>query len=227
MQSGRPNHDDPQMSDHPIFARVYDRLMAGTERAGLAEMRREVLASASGRTLELGAGTGLNLEHYTDAVTELVLAEPDPHMAARLRIRLADQGTAAGRPSVIEAAAEELPFDDGSFDTVVATLVFCTVDDPPRAAAEARRVLVEGGRLLYLEHVRSSSPRLARWQDRLERPWGFFAGGCHPNRATDQLLAGAGFWIDHLEKGTLPKVPPLARPLIRGTARRPSAAEDH
>src|ERR671910_1512247 len=103
MQSGRPNHDDPQMSDHPIFARVYDRLMAGTERAGLAEMRREVLASASGRTLELGAGTGLNLEHYTDAVTELVLAEPDPHMATRLRSRLAEQGTSAGRPSVIDA----------------------------------------------------------------------------------------------------------------------------
>jgi len=221
VQSRRANHDDPRMSDHPIFARVYDRLMAGTERAGLAEMRGDLLASASGRTLELGAGTGLNLEHYTDAVTELVLAEPEPHMAARLRKRLADQGTAAGRPSVIHAAAEELPFDDGSFDTVVATLVLCTVDDPRRAAAEARRVLVEGGRFLYLEHVRSSSPRLAWWQDRLERPWGFFAGGCHPNRATDQLLAGAGFWIDHLERGTLPKAPPLARPLIRGVARRP------
>ena len=105
-------------------------------------------------------------------------------------------------------------------------VVLCTVDDPPRAAAEARRVLVEGGRFLYLEHVRSSSPRLAWWQDRLERPWGFFAGGCHPNRATDQLLAGAGFWIDHLERGTLPKAPPLARPLIRGVARRPSGADD-
>jgi ubiquinone/menaquinone biosynthesis C-methylase UbiE len=209
------------MKEHPIFARLYDRLVEGTERAGLAEMRRELLASASGRTLELGAGTGHNLEHYADAVTELVLVEPDPHMAARLRRRLADEGTAAGRPSVIEAAAEELPFDDGSFDTVVATLVFCTVDDPTRAAAEARRVLVEGGRLLYLEHIRSSSPRLASWQDRLDRPWGFFSGGCHPNRATDQLLADAGFWIDHLEKGTLPKAPPLARPLIRGTARRP------
>jgi SAM-dependent methyltransferase len=226
VQSRRANHDDPRMKEHPIFARFYDRLVEGTERAGLAEMRGELLASASGRTLELGAGTGRNLVHYTDAVTELVLVEPDPHMAARLRMRLTDQGTAAGRPSVIHAAAEELPFDDGSFDTVVATLVFCTVDDPPRAAAEARRVLVEGGRLLYLEHVRSSSPRLAWWQDRLERPWGFFAGGCHPNRATDQLLAGAGFWIDHMEKGTLPKAPPLARPLIRGVARRPSAADD-
>jgi len=210
------------MAEHPVFARFYDRLTAGIERGGLAEMRRQLVARASGRTMELGAGTGHNLEHYTDAVTELILAEPDPHMATRLRERLAAEGTAAGSPSVIEAAAEDLPFDDGSFDTVVATLVFCTVADPARAAAEARRVLVEGGSLLFLEHVRSSSPRLARWQDRLQRPWGFFAGGCHPNRATDGLLAGAGFWIEQLERTTMPKAFPLIRPLISGVARRPS-----
>jgi ubiquinone/menaquinone biosynthesis C-methylase UbiE len=208
--------------DHPLFARFYDRLTARTERAGLGEMRRELLSSASGRVLELGAGTGHNLEHYTDAVTELVLAEPDPNMAKLLRERLEREGTPAGNPSVIEAAAEELPFDDGSFDVVVATLVLCTVENPVRAVAEARRVLVEGGRFLYLEHVRSARPGLARWQDWLERPWGRFAGGCHPNRATDQLLAGAGFWIDSLERDKLPKAPPLVRPLIRGVAIRPS-----
>ncbi len=225
VQSGRATDDHSRVPGHPIFARFYDRLMEGTERAGLAEMRRTLLASATGRTLELGAGTGHNLEHYTDAVTELVLAEPDPHMADRLRSRLAQDGTAARRPSVIAAPAEQLPFDDGSFDTVVATLVFCTVEDPERAIADVRRVLVEGGRFLYLEHVRSTSRRLARWQDRLMRPWGFIAAGCHPNRATDQLLAGAGFWIDSLERGRLPKAPPIVRPLIRGVARRPSAAE--
>jgi ubiquinone/menaquinone biosynthesis C-methylase UbiE len=210
------------MSEHPIFARFYDRLTAGTERAGLGDMRRTLLAGASGRVLELGAGTGHNLPYYSDAVTELVMAEPDPHMATRLRERLEAEGTPAGRPSVIEAPAEDLPFDDGSFDTVVATLVLCTVQDQPRALAEARRVLVEGGTLLYLEHVRSARPRLARWQDRLERPWGFFAGGCHPNRPTDQEIAGAGFWIDSLEREKLPKAPPIVRPLIRGVARRPS-----
>ena len=212
------------MKGHPIFAALYDRMLAGTERAGLMEMRRELLTHASGRVLELGAGTGHNLEHYTDAVTELVMTEPDPHMARRLRERLASHGSPVASASVVEAPAEDLPFDDGSFDTVVATLVFCTVEDPPRAVAEARRVLVEGGTLLYLEHVRAQSSRLARWQDRLERPWGFFAAGCHPNRATDQLLAGAGFWIDSMEWGRLPKAPPIARPLIRGVARRPSAA---
>jgi ubiquinone/menaquinone biosynthesis C-methylase UbiE len=210
------------VSEHPIFARFYDRMTAGTERAGLGEMRRELLSSATGRVLELGAGTGHNLPYYTSEVTELVMSEPDPHMATRLRDTLGEEGTAAGKPSVIVAPAEDLPFDDGSFDAVVATLVLCTVTDPARAVAEARRVLVEGGSLLYLEHVRSTSRQRAWWQDRLERPWGFFAGGCHPNRPTDQLLADAGFWIDSLERAKLPKAPPIVRPLIRGVARRPS-----
>ena len=133
------------MTEHPIFARFYDRLMAGTERAGLGEMRGALLAEASGRVLELGGGTGHNLEHYTDAVTELVMAEPDPHMARRLRERLEEEGTAAARPSVIEAPAENLPFDDGSFDTVVSTLVLCTVADPrepsPRPAESSSRAV--------------------------------------------------------------------------------------
>jgi ubiquinone/menaquinone biosynthesis C-methylase UbiE len=217
--------DHPRVPDHPFFARFYDRLLAGTERAGLADMRRELLSAASGRVLELGAGTGHNLEHYTGAVTELVMAEPDPSMARLLREKLAREGTAAGNPSVIEAPAEEIPFDDGSFDVVVATLVLCTVEDPVRSLAETRRVLVEGGRFLYLEHVRSARPGLARWQDWLERPWGWMVGGCHPNRATDQLIAGAGFWIDSLERDKLPKAGPLIRPLIRGVAIRPTGVE--
>ena len=213
------------MSEHPIFARFYDRMTAGTERAGLGEMRRELLSSAAGRVLELGAGTGHNLEHYTAAVTELVATEPDPHMARRLRDRLAADPALTGRTSVVEAPAEDLPFDDCTFDTVVATLVLCTVEDPHRALTEARRVLVEGGKLLYLEHVRSERQALARWQNRLERPWGFFAAGCHPNRDTGQQLADAGFWIDSLERGRLPKAPTIVRPLIRGVARRPSGVE--
>jgi ubiquinone/menaquinone biosynthesis C-methylase UbiE len=209
------------MSEHPIFARFYDRLTAGSERAGLGEMRRELLASASGRVLELGSGTGHNLQYYTDAVTELVMTEPEPNMARQLRERIAREPHAVGKLSVVEISAEGLPFEDLSFDVVVATLVLCTIPDPLRALGEARRVLVEGGRLLYLEHVRSNRPGLARWQDRLERPWGFFAGGCHPNRDTGQLLADAGFWIDSLEDLKLPKAPPIARPMIRGVARRP------
>lgn len=206
---------------HPLFARYYERMMAGTERAGLAAMRGSLLAKASGRTLEIGAGTGLNLAHYTDAVTDLVLAEPDPYMAARLRDHVEAGGLAPAQITVVDAPAEALPFDDGSFDTVVSTLVLCTVPDQQRSLAEARRVLVPGGALLFLEHVRGETRRLAWWQDRLQRPWGFVAGGCHPNRATADSLADAGLWIEQLERERLPRAPRLVRPMIRGVARRP------
>lgn len=209
---------------HPITARIYDRVLAGSERAGLAQMRAELLAGASGRTLEIGAGTGLNLEHYTAAVTELVLAEPDPHMAARMRERVAARPPSAAAVEVIPAQAEELPFDDGSFDTVVCTLVLCTVSDPERALAEVRRVLIPGGRLLFLEHVRAESRRLAWWQDRLTRPWRRLAAGCHPNRPTGETLAAAGFWIERLERTRMPKATFFLRPMIRGAATRPDAA---
>ena len=218
--------------EHPIFARFYERMIAGSERAGLAEMRGSLLARASGRTLEIGAGTGLDLAHYGDAVSELVLTEPDPHMAEKLREKLAAtpgreaEDSPLPRIKVIEATAEDLPFDDGSFETVVSALVLCTVEDPGRAVAEARRVLVEGGELLFLEHVRAESRRLAWWQDRLERPWGAFTGGCHPNRPTADALADAGLWIEQLDRTRFPKSPFLIRPLISGVARRPQAAGD-
>ncbi len=195
------------------------------EKAGLTEMRRSLLAEARGRVLEIGAGTGLNLPHYTSEVEELILAEPDPHMAKLLRDRLQDEPVAAGRVKVIEASAEDLPFDDDSFDTVVSTLVLCTVEDEERSLAEIRRVLVEGGALLFIEHVRSHSRRLARFQDLIERPWGFFAGGCHPNRATDQAIAGGGFWVDRLERGNLPKALRPMRPMVQGVARRPESVK--
>lgn len=214
--------DDPPVPEHRFFAAVYDRMLAGVERAGLAELRSELLSEAKGRTLELGAGTGHNLEHYPDAVTELVLAEPDPHMARRLRERV-EREPARMPVEVIDAPAEDLPFDDSSFETVVSTLVLCSVEDPSRAIAEARRVLQPGGALIFIEHVRSHRPGLGRWQDRFERPWGWIAGGCHPNRPTDQLLAAAGLWIDRLDHGILKGGLPLIRPRISGIARRPSA----
>lgn len=210
------------MKGHRIFAALYDRILAGTEKAGLRDMRAELLREARGRTLELGAGTGLNLDHYPEAVSELVLTEPDPFMAARLRNKLPGEAPAGVRVEVIEAPAEELPFEDASFDTVVTTLCLCTVDDPERAASEAARVLRQGGQVLYLEHVRShDSERLARWQDRLERPWGWLGAGCHPNRPTWQTLSDAGFDLEGMERDRMPKAPPIVRPVIRGVGRLP------
>lgn len=209
------------MTGHRFFAAMYDRMLKGAEDAGLREMRGELLAGARGRTLELGAGTGLNLEHYPPAVDELVLTEPDPYMARKLRARIASEGGRGRAVEVVESGAEALPFDDASFDSVVSTLVLCSVDQPERVLDEAARVLRPGGRLLFLEHVRSDDPRLARWQDRLERPWGFVGAGCHPNRPTPQTLASSGLEVESLEHGRLPKAPPIVRPLIRGIAVRP------
>jgi SAM-dependent methyltransferase len=197
------------------FAALYDRGLKSTEDAGLREMRREVLADASGRTIDIGAGTGVNIALFPSAVTELVLSEPDPHMAKRLRPKLSESGVEA---EVIEAPAERLPFEASSFDTAVFTLVLCTVPDPSAALAEAARVLKPGGKLLFVEHVRSEDPGTARWQDRLEKPWRFLADGCHCNRDTVSLIEAAPFTLERVERGELPKSPPVVRPLVRGSA---------
>lgn len=197
------------------FAAVYDRGLKATEEAGLREMRRESLAAARGRTIDIGAGTGVNLELFPQGVDELVMAEPDPHMIRQLRAKLAASEVVA---TAIEAPAEKLPFADGSFDTAVFTLVLCTVPDPVAALAEAGRVLKPGGKLLFVEHVRSGEPGLARWQDRLEKPWRFLADGCHCNRDTVALIEASSFKLDRVEHGDLPKALPIVKPLVRGSA---------
>jgi ubiquinone/menaquinone biosynthesis C-methylase UbiE len=202
-----------------LFATMYDRGLKGTEEAGLREMRRATLVEASGRTIDVGAGTGANLGLYPAAVSDLVLSEPDPHMVAKLRPKLAVSGTAA---EVVDAPAESLPFEDSSFDTVVFTLVLCTVPDPAAALAEAARLLRPGGKLLFVEHVRSEDPSLARWQDRLESPWHFLADGCHCNRDTVAAIEASPMQVEHVEHDRLPKALPLIRPLVRGSAALPT-----
>ena len=206
-----------------FFAASYDRMLAKAEEAGLRDQRRELIAEASGRSLELGAGTGLNLDHYPDAVTKLVLTEPFEPMARRLRERV----TASGRDAeVVVAGAENLPFPDDAFDTVVSTLVLCTVDDVPATLAEIDRVLSPGGRLLFCEHVRSEEPARARWQDRLERPWRFVGHGCRPNRDTVATIDSSPLTLERVERGTLRKAAPIVRPLATGSARAGGPARD-
>jgi ubiquinone/menaquinone biosynthesis C-methylase UbiE len=198
------------------FSALYDRCFKAAEEAGLREMRRDALAGARGRVLELGAGTGLNLDLYpADGIESLTLTEPDPHMFKQLRPKLAASGRKA---ELIEAGAEDLPFEDDSFDTVTVTLVLCTVPDQPAALKEVHRVLKPGGQLLFLEHVRAEDPGLAKWQDRLEKPWRFLGDGCHCNRDTVTGLSAAGFTVGEVEQGELPKAPPIVTPLVRGRA---------
>jgi ubiquinone/menaquinone biosynthesis C-methylase UbiE len=174
-----------------VFAGMYDRFLARVEKYGLSEKRKEFLAPAYGRTVELGTGTGLNLPHYPEAVTELILTEPYPPMVAKLAEKVADYEKATGstkRIQVTVAGAEKLPFPDASVDTVVAAMILCTVRDPGPALAEITRVLKAGGQYLFLEHVRNSDPRIARKQDIMQIGWYWFGNECHCNRPTVQTL---------------------------------------
>ena len=198
-----------------LFAAMYDRMLAGVEKAGLRERRARLLEAAQGRVLEIGAGTGANLPLYGPNVVALTLTEPEAPMARRLTKHLREQSRGA---DLVQAGAEELPLPDGQFDTVVSTLVLCTVADPLRALREVWRVLKPGGQLLFIEHVRSDDPRLAKWQDRLNGLNRIVAHGCNCNRSTLDAIMQAGFTIRSCEKSQLDKAPPFVRPLISGAA---------
>jgi ubiquinone/menaquinone biosynthesis C-methylase UbiE len=204
-----------------LFAAAYDRAMAGPERAGLSAHRGRLVPGLTGRVLEIGGGTGANLAFYGAEVTELVIAEPEAPMADRLEARLQLTPRLAGRARVIRTPAEELPLPDASVDAAVATLVLCTVRDPARALAEVRRVLVPGGTLVFIEHVRADEPGLAAWQDRLHGLHKFTGHGCHCNRRTLANIEAAGFAVTELEHDRVRRTLPIVSPLIVGTAVTP------
>lgn len=198
-----------------VFAAGYDKLMAGPEKATLRAHRKALIARASGRVVEIGGGTGANLPFYGEGIEELAITEPEEPMARRLKAKLGGYSLPA---RVLHAPAEQLPFEDDSFDFAVSTLVLCTVDDPTRALSEVHRVLKPGGRLVFLEHVRSDDPKLARWQDRLHGVQVRLAHGCHCNRSTLANIQGADFSIAEVEHDRMQKAPPIVRPLIAGVA---------
>jgi ubiquinone/menaquinone biosynthesis C-methylase UbiE len=197
-----------------LFAAMYDSMTRKSNEAGLSAIRHGLLAEASGSVLELGAGTGLNLEHYNGKVESLVLTEPEPAMIRRLQKKVREQAPLA---KILRAPAEDLPFEDDTFDTVVASLVLCGVDDQARSLREVRRVLKPGGRLLFLEHVRSDDEALARFQDRMN--WlNRLVVFCDCNRPTLTTIEASGFTVSEVEHSVLPKAPKFARPMIVGTA---------
>jgi ubiquinone/menaquinone biosynthesis C-methylase UbiE len=197
-----------------FFAATYDSFSRKSEEAGLRDMRRGLLADAGGAVLEIGAGTGANLAHYNGNLESLVFAEPEPAMLKRLLAKARDQAPLA---TILRAPAEDLPFEDASFDTVVSTLVLCGVDDQARSVREIRRVLRPGGRFLFLEHVRSDDPALARFQDRMN--WlNRLVVQCDCNRPTLSTIEASGFTVADLRETELPKAPKFVRPLIVGTA---------
>jgi ubiquinone/menaquinone biosynthesis C-methylase UbiE len=198
---------------HRLFAALDDRLNAGAERTWLGKRRADLVARATGQVLEIGAGTGANLAHYR-GVERVLAAEPDPAMRTRLESRL-DRATVP--VEVSDAPAEHLGLPDASVDTVVCTLVLCSVADPDATLAELRRVLRSGGQLLVLEHVRGEGRR-ARWQDRVTPLWRRVGAGCHPNRDTVAAIERAGFHLDHQERFDPPRVPAIIRPFVEVVA---------
>ena len=185
---------------HRWFAAVYDRMMASAEKTFMRRVRYEIAAGARGRVLEIGAGTGANFPYYSDATSSITATEPDPFMARRAR----ERAKRVGLPIELkEAPAEALPFGDETFDTVVATLVLCSVRDPAKA----------------LDHAFG-----AFWQDVATPIWRWMGAGCHPNRDTAQAIREAGFIIRQIEiTKPVPPVPPMVivRPHVKGIALRP------
>jgi SAM-dependent methyltransferase len=216
MQTIKAPHTHPpvEVIDSRLGAALYDRFLWFGEKRGMARLRRDLLAGARGAVLEIGAGTGLNLPHYPADLDRIVLAEPGERMGGHIDLGRA----AAGVPTdLVRAPAEYLPFADASFDTVVSTLVLCTVADPRRAVAEVARVLRPGGRLLFLEHVRADPGLRRTLQRRSARPWSGFADGCRCDRETLATIE-TRMRIESVEQGAWRGMPGIVKPLVWGSA---------
>lgn len=200
-----------------FFASWYPSLMGRSESAGQGEMRREQLAQASGRTLEIGAGNGFSVPYYTDQVTELTLIEPNAVFREQLVATVED--AVPHDVSVADGDVHALDYADASFDTVTASLVFCSVTDPQRALAEIHRVLRPGGRFLFHEHVRGHGLR-GLVQDLMTPLQRRLADGCHANRDFEALLFESDLELDELVRTRMPAAAPTIVPLVVGAARR-------
>ena len=162
--------------------------------------RQKLMPEASGRVLEIGMGTGRNFPYYNPAkITCLCGVDPGLHPKAEQRAK-----TAGIEVKLIPLSAERIPADDHSFDCVVSTFTLCTIPDAGMALQEVRRILVPGGRLLFLEHGAAPNQSVRRWQQRLAPAWKSIAGGCHLSREMPSLIEAAGFKINRLEQGYQP-----------------------
>lgn len=189
----------------------------------LDDDRRSLMAEARGRVLELGVGTGANLAFYPPAVTEVVGIDPHPAVLERAArtARELERGGAPYRVRIHRSDAERLPYEDASFDTVVAFLTLCTIPDFAAAAREAHRVLRPDGRLLVLEHVKGADGSwLARLQRWIDPAWTRLAVGCHLDRDTAAALRDAGFDTARLDRYHDDTFFPPISPRIRGVLRK-------
>lgn len=201
------------MSDHPRYAALYDRMLAPLESAGLSARRHDLLAGATGRVLEVGGGTGLNLRHYTSAGSVTVL-EPDAAMRARLATRV---GECPAPVTVVAAGIEDADLPEAGFDAIVCTLVLCTVPDLPAAVRRIRQLLAPGGRVLFIEHTAAPGGwGIVQWL--LDPLWHRVVPGCHLHRDPTSAFRDAGMMVADYDRTPLRMVPGLIDSLVVGKA---------
>ena len=201
-----------------LTAKYYDLAIGATERNCFSNWRSKLLKQAKGDLLEIGAGTGLNLPHYPQQLNGLILSEPDLYM----RRRLQDKLSASQLPArIADWPAEEIDLPDNSLDTVVSTLVLCSVDCIQQSLQELLRVLKPGGQLLFFEHVLADNAGTARWQKIWEPLWKCACGNCHLTRETVHRIEETGMIIEDLTEKTITGAPAIVRRALIGRARKP------
>jgi len=177
--------------------------------------RSRVISNATGRVLEVGIGSGLNLPFYGNDVREIIGIDSSSKL---LDLTREYHGRTFMNLQLIEASAEAIPIDDRSIDTIVTTWTLCSIPAIDRALQEMHRVLKPSGRLLFAEHGRAPEPRVRWWQDHITPMWKRLAGGCHLNRPIEDIIRRAGFRIEHLDRGYMRGPKPMAF-MYEGSAR--------
>lgn len=180
----------------PLFAKWYDFFMSPLEKRKFQKIRKKLLTKASGKVLELGSGTGINFPLY-EALDQVVAIEPNPYMAER---SLPKQKESVVPIKMVQASAEELPFETNTFDTAVATLVFCTIPNVEKAIQEIKRVCKPGAKILLFEHVKMENQYLSQLQEWLTPAWKKVCDGCCLNRDTISIVQTHGIPIIQMQK---------------------------
>jgi ubiquinone/menaquinone biosynthesis C-methylase UbiE len=178
-----------------VLPRIIDKVCA---QANMAELRTNYVPRATGNVLEIGLGSGHNLEHYTESVIKVTAIDPAEEVTDLAQERIA---TAVPPVQLLNTSAEKIPFESDTFDTVVSTWTLCSIPDVTSVLAEIRRVIKPGGQFIFIEHGASPEEKIVRWQQRIEPAWKFCGGGCHLTRNAPQLIEAAGFRLPELEAG--------------------------
>lgn len=199
-----------------LWSKFYDKIIRDAEEKGLRDWRQTLLQNISGDVLEIGCGTGANIDFYPVAINRLVLLEPNQYMIGKLKEKYSNKLTNA---EILNYPAENILLEDNSFDYIVCTLVLCSVNNLEKSLAEIYRLLKPQGKFIFIEHVAAANnPQRYRWQRRLNFIWKHLMDGCHTIRCTEEAIIKTGFNIVEIQRQSIRGVPPIVRPSIRGVA---------